>query len=115
MAIDFSNAKLLSYNRRNDFFGEAFRYASKADLSIEGSIYALDNEEGVTPVWTGMSGFIASANDYDAIMLNGTNFGSGRVNSLIFKEGNDVRIKDYTANLTVYDTGNLFNLTGTYY
>jgi hypothetical protein len=115
MAIDFSNAKLLTYDRRNEFFGEAFRYASKADLTIEGCIYALDNLEGVAPVWSGLSGFISSANDYDAIILNGTNFGSGRVNSLNFKESVDVRLKEYTANLTVYQTGNLYNLSGLYY
>lgn len=115
MAIDFSNAKILSYTHHNDFAGDIFRYASKKELTIEGSIYALTNQVGVHPIWSGITGFVKSANDYDNVILNGTSFGSGRINSINFKEGNDVRQKDYTVNLTIFETGNLFNLTGEYY
>jgi len=115
MPLDFSNAKILTYSQRNEFWGEAFRYASKKELSIQGCIYALSNSEGVAPVWSGVEGWIQNANDYDMIILNGVNFGSGRLNSINFKEGNDVRLKEYDANLTVYNTGNLFNLTGEFY
>lgn len=113
--VDFGNAKILSYTQRNDFFGEIFRYGSKREISIEGSIYNLTNQSGVSGVWSGVSGFISSANDYDAVIINGTNLGSGRINSIDFRDGIDVRQKDYTANITVYTTGNLFNLTGIYY
>lgn len=113
--IDFSNAKLLSYDHSNIYFGDNFRFGSRKNLQIQGEIYALENPSGIAPVWSGMSGFISSAVDYDNIVINGTNFGPGRIDSISFDPSVDVKRKAYTASLTIFTTGNLFNLTGQYY
>lgn len=113
--IDFTNAKVLSYNRTNDFWGEGFRFASKKELSIEGSIYDLTNGEGVSGIWSGINKIEQSDSDYEDIIIAGVNFGKGRVDSISFQEGNDVRIKGYTAQIVIFDSGNLFNLNGDYY
>jgi len=113
--IDFQGARVLSYKHNNNYFGDNFRYGTTKSLSVEGSIYQLRNEEGVQPVWSGISGIVNGAVDYDDIILNGTNFGRGRIESLNFSEGNDVTKKNYTANITIFSTGNLFNMTGLYY
>lgn len=113
--IDFSNARLLTYNHQNDFLGENFRYASKRNITIEGSIYNLANGEGVSGVWSGINLIEENSEDYQEIIIGGVNLGRGRVDSLNFTQGNDVRKKDYSASITIFDTGNLFNLSGEFY
>jgi hypothetical protein len=93
--IDFSNCSVFSYSHTSEFLGDIIHYRTTKNLSIKGSVYALTNTEGVAPIWSGISGLVSSAIDYDSILLNGVDFGSGRINSISFTEGNDVRKKDY--------------------
>lgn len=113
--INFEDASILGINSENKFFGEAFRYQTVKSLSIQGAIYNLSNESGVAEIWSGISGIVESSNDYDDILIRGISFGAGRIDSCKFTEGNDVRKKGYQIALTVWETGNLFNLTGKYY
>jgi hypothetical protein len=113
--IDFSNAKVLSYDHSNVYFGELFRYGSRKNIQIQGELYALENPSGVLPIWEGISGFVESAVDYDNILINGVNFGPGRIDSITFDPGLDIRRKNYQVSLTIFNSGNLFNLTGQYY
>jgi hypothetical protein len=113
--IDFSNARVLQYNHSNVYFGEAFRYGTRKNIQVDGEIYCLSNESGVGCVWSGISGLIEGAVDYDNILLKGINFGPGRIDSISFSDGIDVRRKTYQASLTIFDSGNLFNLTGQHY
>lgn len=113
--ISFDGARTLAYSHNHQYFGDNFRYGVVKSLTIEGSIYTLDNEEGVAPVWSGISGLTHSGHDYDSIVLNGVDFGKGRLESLNFEVGTDVNKKNYTANITIFSSGNLFNLGGEYY
>ena len=56
--LDFLNATLLSYSHNSDFFGDNFRYKTTKELSIEGYILDLSNTDGVSGIWSGISGFI---------------------------------------------------------
>jgi hypothetical protein len=113
--IDFQNAKILDYTHSNSYFGEIFRFGTRKNISLQGEIYALTNTSGVQPIWSGMSGFVNGAVDYSDITINGVNFGPGRIDSISFDDGIDVRRKNYSVSLTIFDSGNLFNLTGQYY
>lgn len=113
--IDFQGARLASYRHQHNYFGDNFRYGVTKSITIDGSIYQLDNESGVAPVWSGISGIVSGATDYDDIIINGNNFGKGRVESLSFAPGVDVKKKDYSASITIFSTGNLFNFSGKYY
>jgi hypothetical protein len=113
--LNFENARVLGLSVNNDFWGENFRFASKYEISVDGSIYNITNLSGVAPTWSGISGFDANNIDYTDIQLGGISFGSGRINLFEFKPGNDVQKKDYSANITVFREGNLNNLTGIYY
>ena len=109
--FDFSNATLLSYNHKSDFLGNnVFNFRTTKELSVQGLVLTLNNTEGVGGVWQGMSGLITGDADYDDIILNGENFGKGRVNSLSFRESNDVRYKIYTANVIVWTSGDMSNM-----
>lgn len=113
--IDFENAKILDYSHSHEFLGSLFKFGCRKNISIEGEIYQLDNFNGVSGIWSGINNISSSAQDYDDIVLNGVSFGKGRVESLSFDAGIDVRRKSYRASLTVFDTGNLFNMSGEYY
>lgn len=116
--LNFPNVSLLGLNQESRFFEGGFQYASFRRLSIEGSVNDLTETFGITGVWSGEEGLIQTIknnHDYQDLYLNNVSFGSGRIENINFSEGNDVRLKRYTANITVYDSGNLFNLTGFYY
>lgn len=113
--LNFENARVLTLGVENKFFGETFRYATTKSLTIQGSLYNLTNGDGVAGIWSGISGVISSANDYDDILLRGVSFGPGRIESVRFSEGIDVRKKEYQIAVTIFESGNLFNLSGQYY
>lgn len=113
--IDFENAKILDYSHSHEFLGSLFRFGVRKNISIEGEVYNLGNFSGVSGIWSGIVGLIDSATDYDAIMLNGVNFGRGRVDSFSFEPGVDISRKSYRANLVVFDSGNLHNMSGAEY
>jgi hypothetical protein len=120
MAIDFSNADILAYNSRNEFFGDnLFRYKSTKSLTVEGNLLSLNNLSGIGPVWTQISGMEISGQDWHAVTINGQGFGSGIIESINFAEGqNDVQKKRYTVNLSIYETGSSNNFvsgTNTFY
>src|SRR4051794_5707249 len=110
---NFSNARLLGYEHKHNYLGENINFQVQKHLTVDGSIYNLTNTSGVSGVWSGISGFIQGSDNYQPIIINGTNFGSGRINNINFSEGNDVRYKNYQADITILSTGNLYNLITT--
>lgn len=116
--LNFPNVSVLGLSQDARFFEAGFQYASFRRLSVAGTINDLAEDWGVTGVWSGQEGVlttIANNSNYEGLSLNGVNFGSGRIENLSFEPGLDVKTKGYTANLVVYDSGNLFNFTGLYY
>lgn len=118
MALVFPNVSVLGLSRTNRFFEAGFEYAAFKRISIAGTVNDLTNSLGISGIWDGSEGVLATIrNDanYQPLILNGVNFGSGRIESITFDQGNDVRLKGYSADLVVFDSGNLFNFTGVYY
>lgn len=115
MELLFSSASLLGLNYEFEFVGDTYNFRNKKDLDIQGTIYISSGSSGVIPIWTGISGVISTQRDYVNIILNGVSFGSGRLNSINFDQDVDVRKKNYTASISVFSGGNLFNITQPYY
>lgn len=113
--LNFENASILSYNQTSSFFGNSFRYQNQKNLTIEGILRVTGNTSGVSGMQNAISGFFRNDIDYTPVIVNGYNFGRGKINSVSMSEGNDVRVKPYTVSVTCYETGNLYNLTGIYY
>lgn len=116
--LSFPNVSVLGYSQDSRFFGAGFQYASFKRLNIAGTCNDLAATFGISGTWSGDLGMLNTVrnnHDYDGLVLNGVDFGSGRIESLTFDPGIDVKTKGYQANLVVYDSGNLFNLTGYYY
>jgi hypothetical protein len=118
MSLNFPNVSVLGLNQEARFFGAGFEYASFRRLSVAGTVNDLIVGFGITGIWTGVEGVlntIQNNKNYQPLVLNGVDFGSGRIENISFDAGLDVRLKTYQANITVFDSGNLFNFTGTYY
>jgi hypothetical protein len=114
MQIIFDSASVASFNHKLDYLGENFNYRNTQQISLRGQL--LENAfSGVSGIWSDMSGAINDATDFSEILINGISFGSGVLRSLNFAPGNDVRKKEYSAQVEVFSTGNFYNLTGNYY
>lgn len=114
--MDFNNVRILGYSHSSNFFGEdVFRFRSDKNLSIQGTLLDLTGANKVSSgIWNEMN-LLSNFSDYEPVVINGVTFGSGRMESLTFEPGQDIDSKDYSATLSVYVTGNLFNLTGEFY
>lgn len=118
MALNFPNVTVLGLDQDSKFFDAGFNYSNSKRLTINGLVTDLTNGFGITGIWTGVDGIlniIKRNNNFDDLVLNGINFGSGRISNFTFATDRDVRTKQYTCEIEVQETGNLFNLTGTYY
>lgn len=112
--MDFTCAELLSLSNSFELFGLGFNYRNKLLMSINGRVTGVPGVESISGVWNGVSGYY-QITGYEPITINGYNFGLGKLNSINFSESTDVLYKKYTASLEIIETGNLWNLTGTYY
>lgn len=113
--LKFDNISTASVEHQSLFFNAGFNYSTLKNMSVEGYVLDLANSNGVSGIWTGINAVIDNAQDYQIIYLNGVSFGSGKVNSISFSEDVDVRKKTYSADLSIMESGNLFNMTGDYY
>lgn len=118
MPLAFPNVAVLGTTQDSRFFEAGFEYASFRRISIQGLVTDLTETFGITGVWNGQQGIlntISNIYNYQDLYINGHSFGSGRLESISFDAGNDVRTKGYQASLLIYNSGNLFNFTGLYY
>jgi hypothetical protein len=113
--ITFNNAALLSYSHSPKFLGDNFVYSIEKNLTVRGTIADFYNTSGVSGVSSGIYALINLARVGDDIVLNGVNFGSGYITNINVDEGNWVRRGEYTADILILSTGNLYNMTGNYF
>ena len=118
MNLNFPNVSLLSFDQQSRFFEAGLNYSNIQRLTINGNIIDLISSFGITGIWTGTEGIlntVANNSNFESLILNGKNFGSGRIQNISFNAGDDVKIDAYTANIIIYQTGNLYNLNQEYY
>lgn len=118
MPFSFPNVSILGVTQNSRFLGAGFQYSNLQTLTVEGLCIDLTETQGISGVWSGAQGVLQTVqnqNNFQELILNGRSFGTGRVQSITYGPGDDVRTKTYRASLIVYQSGNLFNFTGTYY
>ena len=125
--INFQNARLLSYNHRNNFGGgEIFRIGSVKEISVRGFIQVKSKNadlQGVKEAQLEIQDFIDVANDWEDITINGHNFGKGRVTSINFASDattflDNIRFAEFQATIEIPTSTNgdsLYNLRGETY
>lgn len=118
MALDFPNVEVLGLNQEARFFDHGTNYSNIQKISLRGNIIDLVAAQGITGIWSGSEGLINTIynnTNFQPLIINNNNFGTGRILSMNFSPGLDVRTKSYTADLIFYNSGNLFTFSGTFY
>ena len=113
--MNFENARVLTYNRNHEFFDSDFRFGTKTSYEVQGYLLDLQNSIGVSGIVSSYEFFRTGLQDYQDIILNGDNFGKGRVLNFSVDESNFVQYTTYNISIEGFESGNLFNLTGEYY
>jgi hypothetical protein len=112
--MNFNNATLLSYNRTSEFFSDTMRYRVNKEVTIQGLLLELANDNGAKQILDDLETFKSDfVSNWQDVILNGVSFGSGIVNNISFAEGNDVRTKEYTVSISIPETGDT-NTNGPY-
>jgi hypothetical protein len=119
MQLIFDSCSTMGYAKTFEYLGGDFCFRHIINLNLQGTLFS-NNQAGVTPIWSGISGVLINNQDYQNILINGESFGSGVLNDISFDSSVDVRTKNYTASVTIYKTGDLsflnnnqFYLSGT--
>jgi hypothetical protein len=108
--MNFTNVKLLTYEHRNNFWGDkSFRYGATISLSINGYILDLANTSGVKDVFLACKNLSDSLGIYQDVIIDGVNYGKGKITDVSFDSGNWVRVTEYTASIEIIDKGNFNN------
>ena len=108
----FDNVQLLGYTHENKFFGEkSISYASVKSFSIKGYILDLTNTNGVTNILNDAISITNEAKSFQNIVINGENFGIGKVKSFNVDAGNWVRTTEYSADIEVLSEAPLQNIS----
>lgn len=79
---------------------------------IYGSSLTVGYYSPLFDIWENMSLIRSGFTDFQPIVLNGINVGSGRLTKLTFPKSRDPRVSTYEAEIQLYKSGNLYNLSG---
>jgi len=102
MPLLFNNVELLGYNHKNNFFGEkSLFYSSTRNVSIKGYVLDLANGNGVKGVFNNVKTLVTETKEFQDIIINGQNFGRGKVKSFSVDSGNWVKYTQYQAEIEV--------------
>ena len=122
MAYNFTGATLLDYKINKNYLGEGlYTLNTTKNISIEGIFLNLQNVEGVTDSITKTKSLLNGiVNKYDAVIINGYNFGTGKVLNLSFPEKNPIRVGKYIYDIEILDKSDFSNapngdIYGTYF
>ena len=112
--MDFQNVKLLTYDHRNNFWGNnGFKYGSTVSFSINGYILDLSNTSGVKDIFQACKSLSDSLGSYQEIIVNGANYGRGKITDVSFDSGNWVKVTEYNVSIEIVQDGDLAFFSGT--
>ena len=108
--LNLEGASVLSYSVNKRFLGETVNIGCTENLTVKNIILDGDNHHGVQGNISKFEEILNTDQHVDDIVINGHNFGEGRLMSVDFSSNNPVRVGEYTAQFEIYTTGNLVNL-----
>jgi hypothetical protein len=111
--MDFQNVKLLTYDHKNNFWGNnGFKYGSTISFSINGYILDLANTSGVKDIFQACKSLSDSLGSYQEIIVNSVNYGTGKITDVSFDSGNWVRVTEYNVSIEIIQEGDLSSFGG---
>ncbi len=109
--MNFQDVKLLSYEHRNNFWGDSgLEYGATISMSIKGYILNLANTSGVKSVFQACKSLADSLGSKQDIIINQVNYGLGKITNVSFDSGNWVKVTEYTVSIEILKEGNLTDL-----
>jgi len=106
--MDFQNVKLLTYDHKNNFWGNnGFKYGSTISFSINGYILDLKETSGVKDVFQACKALSDSLGSYQDIIVNSINYGRGKITNISFDSGNWVKVTEYNVSIEIIQEGDL--------
>ncbi len=124
--MNFNDAELLTYTSQNNFLSDGdFRYGSTKVISIDSYIdtrYSNTDQSGVKEFQQEIMTLISGANDFEKIIINGHDFGYGRIKSINYNgsnsfDSNQIRLGKNTFEIEISDSGDqdLHNMDGDHF
>ena len=117
MPYTFTDATLLDYKINNNYLGDGNLLLNRTkQIAIEGILYNrfknLDGK-GVKETYSGISDILKDVTgQYDSIVINNYNLGSGRVTNISFPENNPVLVGKYIYSIEIIENNNFDSLSG---
>jgi len=117
MAYTFTDATLLDYKINNNYLGDGNLLLNRTkQIAIEGILYNrfknLDGE-GVKEVYSDVSGILNTVTgQYDSIIINNYDLGSGRITNISFPENNPIFVGKYIYSIEIIENNNFDSLSG---
>jgi hypothetical protein len=109
--MNFQDVKLLSYEHRNNFWGDSgLEYGATISMSIKGYILNLANTSGVKNVFQACKSLADALGSKQDIIINQVNYGLGKITNVSFDSGNWVKVTEYTVSIEILKEGNLTDL-----
>jgi hypothetical protein len=112
-----NNVEVLGYVHQNNFLGEkSFSLNSTKTLSIRGYVLDLLNSNGVKKVFNDSEQIKKLFQNFNRIVLNGVDYGTGKTLSLSFESGNWVKTTQFNAEIEILSNASypIFNDFGNY-
>jgi hypothetical protein len=116
MSYLFTDATLLDFNMRKNYLGEGTNTINTIkSLSLEGVFYKVKENIDANGVKEVISGIQKDMTDfsgqYAPIIINGYNFGTGRVLRMSFPERNPIRVGSYIYDIEIIENNNFSNFS----
>jgi len=111
----FDNVSLLNYSYNNLSINDSLTYGVEKNISINGHLLDLKNSNGVSGIFSGIYDLQKKTKTPESIFINGINFGSGYVTKIDVDADKWVRTAKYVADITIISSGNLYNMTGSFF
>lgn len=108
----FNNVELLGYTHQNNFFGEkSLCYSATKTISLRGFVLDLVNTNGVNGIFTDVNSLLKQTKEFQNIVINNQNFGTGKIKSFSVDAGNWVKTTRYSIDIEVLVEVPIENIT----
>lgn len=112
--MNFECLSLLGLNHSLNLLGNTFHYRNTKNFSIKGYV---DNSgvisETIEPIWDKITNLLNFTGHQD-IYINSCYVGYGRMKSISFDESTDTSYRTYNCDLEIFESGDLYNMSGQY-
>lgn len=115
MNLVFDCLEVLGISQECNFFGEVTNWRNVQSYNGRGRVSGDLNQSLIAPAWSGMSGLMTYTSGVMPIYCQSVFLGTGKITSLSFDAGTDVRDKIYNISFEILRSGDLSKVTGALY